>query len=731
MVPHKYAVPCIAAVAAVCFAYGQEFTDYIVIDQFGYREPAKKTAVIRVPQKGAGSPSSYAPGAVFEVINEADGEAVHAGAPVSFRGGQTDSASGDRIWHFDFSAVTAPGRYHILDKANNLRSFAFDIRNDVYNRVFKAAMKMLYYQRAGTNKPARYAGAEWEDGLNFEQDKRTRYFFAKNDASTERDLSGGWFDAGDYNKYTKWLADYVSNMILMYGERPDVFGGDYGIPESGNGVPDFIDEAKWGLAWLIKMQNDDGSVLSVQGLQDGSPPSSVTEPSYYGPPNATATYGAAAAYAVASQFFGGRGEAEFAERLRGAAVKAWQWGEAHPDSIFHNNCGDSWNKDKCPGYDSRKLAAGDQELSDDWDRVENRMNAALAMYELTGEQAYLTVFEQNWTELPLHKWGSCMQQYRFSQHILLMRYLAADYGSASVKSAIISDFTNAMAKPVGGCNHFGNGYLNDGYRSYIFNYQWGSNKIKADQGLTYYKWNIVDPGKDYKDVAEDYLHYIHGVNPFNMVYLTNMGGYGASKSLTSIYHTWFSEGSQRWGVANGTNPGPAPGYMPGGPNKEFGLDGCCPSGCGDPSNNARCGLVPIPDKNTEPPAKMYKDMNNSWPLNSWEITEPMNAYQLSYIWLLSKFVTPESQTSISPRNTVMSGKKGGVIYKRIRGGIELRVKDNAEVRVFGLNGALISRRTLIGGIHRISLTTLPNGIYIVRMAVDGEKAFLRIPAVGH
>jgi hypothetical protein len=169
--------------------------------------------------------------------------------------------------------------------------------------------------------------------------------------------------------------------------------------------------------------------------------------------------------------------------------------------------------------------------------------------------------------------------------------------------------------------------------------------------------------------------------------------------------------------------------MPGGPNKDFGLDACCPSSCGSASNNARCNLVPIPNRNTEPPAKMYKDMNHNWPLNSWEITEPMNAYQLSYIWLLSKFVEPASQVSISSRNPVTSKFGGNIRYKKLRGGLELRVKSNAEVKIFGLNGALVSKRTLIGGVHKVMLTKMPRGIYIIRMTVDGEKMNLRIPAV--
>jgi hypothetical protein len=696
--------------------FSQTLTDFIVIDQFGYREQAKKIAVIRVPQQGFDSPSNYTPGNNFQVINEASKAAVFSGTPIAFNGGQTDAASGDKIWYFDFSSVTTPGSYYVLDQTNNHRSYSFRIANDVYNNVLKAAIKMFYYQRAGTDKPAQYAGESWADGSNFLQDEQTRDFFKKNDASTARDLRGGWFDAGDYNKYTKWTADYVENMLFAYEENPEAFTDDYGIPESGNGVPDIIDEAKWGIEWLLKMQNENGSALSVQGLSGGkSPPSTVTGPSYYGPPNTTATLGVARAFAVASRFFKERGETTYAEDLKIAAIKAWDWAEAYPDSIFHNNC-------DCPNYDSRELAAGDQEINDSWDRDESRISAALALYELTGEEVYLTIFENDWVKFPLHAWGGCMQQYRYSQHTLLIRYLNASYGKTSVKNAIKNDFTTAFAKPVpDNCNHFGNGYQSDGYRSYIYDYQWGSNKVKADHGLTYYKWNIIDPSKDYKDVAEDYLHYIHGVNPFNMVYLTNMNGYGASRSVTTIYHDWFSEKSAKWGIATSTNPGPAPGYMPGGPNSGFKKDDCCTDGTrcyGDEVRFALCSQIEIPV--SQPHSKMYKDINHGWPINTWEITEPSDGYQLSYIRLLSKFVAKNGTVPVKKQRVIRSfevvqSKNSLQIMAATQSG------SNLQAFIYNSNGKLLVKKQSNSGSINIDLQNIPHGMYIVQISNGSVK----------
>jgi hypothetical protein len=129
------------------------------------------------------------------------------------------------------------------------------------------------------------------------QDANARRYSAPNDASTERDLHGGWYDAGDYNKYTSWTAGYVVDLLHAYTENKSIWTDDFNIPESGNGVPDLLDEVRWGLDWLVRMQNSDGSVLSIVGLAGGSPPSSATGASLYGDASTSATLASAMAYA--------------------------------------------------------------------------------------------------------------------------------------------------------------------------------------------------------------------------------------------------------------------------------------------------------------------------------------------------------------------------------------------------------------------------------------------------
>jgi hypothetical protein len=359
------------------------------------------------------------------------------------------------------------------------------------------------------------------------------------------------------------------------------------------------------------------------------------------------------------------------------------------------------------------------------------VTAAWYLYELTEDEELLEIVEANLKRFPLFAWSNFMDHYRHSSHMLYIRYINDTRGNQALKNEIRSALITAFVRN----DDFNspNGYASDGYRAFIKDYNWGSNKAKNDYGLTFYKWNTVDQSvnaQEFRSMAEGYIHYIHGINPFNWVYLTNMERYGASRSQRTLYHTWFGEGT-KWSVVTDTTPGPAPGFMPGGPNARYGWDNCCNSSCGGSGNDQRCHLVEIPDNSVTPPAKMFVETNLGWPINSWEITENMNAYQLSYIRLLSKFVDWDSPTppvSIRQGGTASNAKRtAGIQYRRIRGGIELRVRENAEVRIFSLNGAQISKRNFTGGVHNVSLARLPKGIYIIRMSVDGERAVLRMP----
>jgi hypothetical protein len=126
-----------------------------------------------------------------------------------------------------------------------------------------------------------------------------------------------------------------------------------------------------------------------------------------------------------------------------------------------------------------------------------------------------------------------------------------------------------------------------------------------------------------------------------MVYLTNMQRAGAEHSAKTIFHTWFADKS-KWDEVSASTPGPAPGFLSGGPNNSgFGPDGCCTAPQGDPayqcygsSDFALCSQNWDPPMH-QPQQKSYLDYNGGWPVGSWPITEPSTGYQAKYVLVVS------------------------------------------------------------------------------------------------
>ncbi|WP_437681384.1 glycoside hydrolase family 9 protein [Sorangium sp. So ce131] len=609
-------------------------SEFIVVDQFGYLPDAEKIAVLRDPQTGFDADASFTPGATVALVSSATGERVFTAAPAPWRDGATDESSGDKAWWFDFSSVTAPGRYYVLDVENNVRSAELEIGDAVYREVLKRAVRAFFYQRAGQKKDAVFAGEGWADEashLGPLQDRNARLYSAPDDASTERDVSGGWYDAGDYNKYTSWTAGYVVTLLRAYAENPSIWTDDYDIPESGNGVPDILDEARWGMDWLVRMQDADGSVLSIVGLSHASPPSAAAGPSLYGSASTSATLATAAAFAYGAKVLknaGGGALASYADSLLPRAERAWAWADANPAVLFRNNDAEAG---------TTGLGAGQQE-TDDYGRLSLKVEAACYLFDATGEAAYRDVVDADYEKIHLIEWGYAYP-FEVQQQAALLHYTRVPGATAAVADAIRSAYRAAMDGD-DNLSAFRAGV--DPYLAHLKDYTWGSNAIKSHQGNMFYDLSTYEldasVNADAARAAARYVHYLHGVNPLGLVYLSNMSAYGAERSVNEFYHTWFHDGSERWDRVGVSTYGPAPGFLTGGPNPSYDKDGCCPDSCGSAENNARCDSEPVSPPKDQPAQKSYKDFNASWPLNSWAVTENSNGYQASYIRLLSKLV---------------------------------------------------------------------------------------------
>ncbi len=602
---------------------------FIMVDQFGYQTNARKVAVLRTPHVGFDAGGQTFWPQQLSVVNSATGATVYSFWPTEWNSRATDASSGDQVWYFDFSSVTAPGTYEIVDSGGQ-RSARFEIGDNVYRNVLIQAVRMFYYQRLGQAKSASNAGANWADGasnLGTGQDPQARRFLDKNNAATARDVRGGWADAGDFNKYTSWEAGYAQELMDAYVQNPTVFTDDFNIPESYNGIPDILDEAKWGLDYLKRLQNGDGSVLSIVGVGGASPPSADTGPSYYGDASTSATLAAAAAFAEGAKVLGSLKNSSlnsYAADLLTRARNAYNWAVANPNVLFYNN--DS-------SHGTAGLGVGQQE-TDDNGRITLRMDAAIKLFAATGDSTYRDYVDAHYTTSQMFKNWS-LSGFSAGDARPLLYYASLPGATASVASDIRTRYRDLMNR-----SDYDNwGAIEaqrDPYRAQVGAYTWASNSTKANAGTLFaeegYYGISTHTADQVANAAVDYLHYLHGVNPLGKVYLSNMNSFGAENSVNQLWHTWFFDGT-KWDDARNSLYGPAPGYLVGGPaGSQWDWDGGCPS------VSPQCGSTRPTPPYGQPGQKSYLDFNSGWPLNSWSISEPSNGYQVAYIRLLARFV---------------------------------------------------------------------------------------------
>jgi endoglucanase len=689
--------------------YSQPVDERIKTDQFGYLPDSRKIAVISSPQVGFNAPDNFTPGSTFEVRKAGDNSVSFSGAISAWNGGLVHSQSGDKVWWFDFSALAEKGDYYIYDPLNDIRSYTFSISPDVYNHVLILAARMFYYQRCGTPKSVPYVPEKWSDlpcHMDAKQDLDCRSVLTPADASKARDLSGGWHDAGDFNKYTNFTNSVMHNLLSAYDENPSVFLDNYNIPESGNGIPDILDEIKWELDWLLKMQLPDGSVLmkvSVSQYQAASPPSDDKAQRLYGPAAASATRTvcgiAAHAYLICKEF---PALATYADTLLDRALLAWDWLTLNPGFSTYNNSGFSSANPEISSYDQQSVQTA----------------AAAYLFAATGEIAFRDYFDSHYKAFQPYQWNF-WYPYENQYQDAMLYYCSLDNASASVVSDIQQNCINSVKSNNAELLEAWQGQQ-DAYMAYLTdnNYIWGSNQVKSHTGnilcnMIEYNLDAGNEG-DYRDAAEGYIHYMHGVNPLGMVMLTNMNNYGAEKSVNEIYHGWFNNGTD-FDNALSSLYGPAPGYLTGGTNLTYHPDASYPGDIEPPEN--------------QPVQKSYKDWNTSWPENSWEITEPAIYYQAAYIKLLSKFASSTPVSSV--KKTLFESESNPIVYPNPAGDyfmVDWKQKTAVVLTISAGDGKQILQKKIdpMSNTTLIPLESLADGMYVVRLMTEDTGIYSKL-----
>jgi len=587
----------------------------IKLDHFGYRPDDAKVAIFTAD-----------PGSTVQVRTDA-GAVVFSvpGGGGSIRRREGDGCGAREVWWVDFSPFRTGGRYHLFSAALGARSYEFVIAPDVYADVMRTALRTFFLQRCGQAKPRAYAGAWDDEGACHRADAATAPARGQRDRG-RRDLAGGWHDAGDYNKYV-WPAASTAILFLLraWEEDPQAFpDGGLGIPESGNAVADVLDEVRWELDFFLRMQLPDGSVLSrVHAAGDASgaaPPSIDAAPRYYEDPTLESTAVFAGSCARGARVFAAAGQTAYAAVLRRAALAAWSWIEGQGDS------------------DEKVWAAA--EIF----RLDSQVASARRYvdgYHAACSHRSTMVAAGGWSEASL---GAS----RYDTHAALT-YAQSEGATAQVAAAM----RDGIGREVDAIFA-----ADDVYRTGMApaSYHWGSNAARAEAGVFLLQAARLGATGSHTRAechrhALDILHFFHGQNPLSMVYLTNMAAQGGEHSSWQVFHSWFGQSEHAYSRANyagkpwsvlepdypyfegadnhgrnddkGSRLGPAPGFVPGGPNPNY---------SGDATPPARAGC----------PSLFYRDWNDqsAWTARTWEITETSIGYQAPYVALAAAFVRP-------------------------------------------------------------------------------------------
>jgi len=157
-----------------------------------------------------------------------------------------------QTFRLDFSDVNLPGKYRI--EAAGAVSPEFGIGSDVYKGLNEVPLCYMRQQRCGFN-PSLGTTCHTHDGI---------LVFGGDRDGEHIDVTGGWHDASDYLQYLTTSANAVYQMLFAYEHTPGVWADNFkadGTPGK-NGIPDILDEARWGLEWMIRMNPSDSLFLN-------------------------------------------------------------------------------------------------------------------------------------------------------------------------------------------------------------------------------------------------------------------------------------------------------------------------------------------------------------------------------------------------------------------------------------------------------------------------------------
>lgn len=530
---------------------GRDFGSPVRVNQYGYAVSGPKKASIVDP---ATDPLPWE-------LRDAEGKEVASGRTSVFG---DDPMSGDHVHIADFSRLhtTRTGlTLHVGDQVSE----PFDVLKNPYDTLRRDSLAYFYHNRSGIEIEEQYVGKEYArpaGHLGVAPNKGdTSVPCLPGTCDYSLDVSGGWYDAGDQGKYVvngalaAWQLMDTYERSLHERDTEGTRDGLLAIPEQDNGTPDVLDEARWEMEFLLRMQVPAGEPLAGMAhhkIHDAAwtphptLPHKDPQPRHLYPPSTAATLNLAAASAQCARLFA-RWDRPFAARCRDAAETAFKAALAHPARY-------------APDGGVGGGAYDDTEVGDEFSW------AAAELYATTGRRGYLSYVDTGLTAEGF-SWKDTGALADLTVLRLPHRFPAARVSAAQRRLLTVAD-----------------GHLRDlrnqGYPNPSLpadgEYAWGSNSATTNSAMILAMAYDLRHRPAYRDAVLESMDYLLGRNALNQSFIS---GYGERAAHNQHHRHWAHQ-------LDPTLPSPPPGSLAGGPDSKLqdpvaqqNLPGCAPATC--------------------------------------------------------------------------------------------------------------------------------------------------------